>query len=384
MRQDNGYLQGQIRESILKICVLIIKDKLQNSGIEPTTKEEFIDDGQYLFILELLKDQGKIRQFASDVVDNCRDESFISLISKNLEISDDYSINKKELGKILSSIRTRYVLTFVDKELERLRRSVSLGDAKLSYDSLREEVIQKNKKNINEEEVSKILSEQGDDKKITLTIKTFLTLIKQYCDDTFIIKNTGIKDPKDPLRLRSYREIGGLIDRSSDSLEWLGNKAILKNKELTSNLIDFIYATCYQGDIRNLKTLSQKLGDENLSYILSSIPEQKSEDHYEITIKGIMDMIAKRASGKSSDNSKWIQLSEKFTKLIASENLSAPPALSLENNHAPASFSAAENKPDLKISPPTNSPSEIESAPASRSISIREILKIIGEKCLIQ
>jgi hypothetical protein len=142
-------------------------------------------------------------------------------------------------------------------------------------------------------------------------------LIREYANDI----NEIMKDPKNDdvksKKLARTDKIATLIAHNKESLKWLQENDIQTTPELILDVIKFMHAMSYKGDIRSFKILEDKLGKENLISTLDSIPlEKKSlEQSFDglITLNGIISIIKKRADATDRrDSADWKKL---YTKL---------------------------------------------------------------------
>ena len=333
---DTQYLNEQMPRAIATMYILIMAKKLEEKGIEPNICEDYkiqmLDDVVYLRIINEVNKANNNRQtFINEVTEICRDRCLFEAFSKD---------QKSELEEISSKIKFKDVKSFFDEEVKRLQDSARTKEDEKKFNEIRSEDRQKK---INEDKIKKLIN-LNQIMKIDLKEENFSMLIKGYFDNVnSVIGNSKEDKGKIKLLLTRSTDIGKIIDKNKDSLEWLGKKNLLEDKkELASDIIDFTYAMSYRGDLKNLQTLSEKLGDENFRFLLSSIPEDKSKvDYaYTITISGIMDKIKIRANGTSKESAEWSKLHEKFTTALQTlENLPNSPlsvhSLSLKKEFDP-------------------------------------------------
>jgi hypothetical protein len=166
-------------------------------------------------------------------------------------------------------------------------------------------------------------------------------LIREYTNDmNEIMKNPSNTNVKSRNQERTDK-IATLIANNQDSLTWLKEYDIAKNEELISDVIKFMHAMAYKGDIRSFKILEDKIGEKNLLNTLDSIPlNRKSlEESFgrEITLNGIISIIEKRGNNNTrTDSVDWGKLCSRFKDYIQikkefiSENDGGPAARSTQ------------------------------------------------------
>jgi hypothetical protein len=324
MKSDTQYLNEQMHMAIKKMHILTMAKKLEEKGIEPNIYEDhkiqMLDDAVYSRIInEVNKTHNNRQTFINEVTEICRDRCLFEAFSKD---------QKSELEEISSHIKFKHVKSFFDEEIKRLQDSARPKEDEKKFNEIRSEDGQKK---INEDKIKKLIS-LNPIMKIDLKEENFSMLIKGYFDNVNSVMGNSKEDKgKIKLFLTRSTDIGEIIDKNKDSLEWLGKKNLLEDsREHASDIIDFTYAMSYRGDLKNLQTLTEKLGDENFRFLLSLIPENKNEVDYSkvITISGIMDKIKKRTERAGEKSNEWRKLDEKFTTALQTlENLSNSPVL---------------------------------------------------------
>jgi hypothetical protein len=168
-----------------------------------------------------------------------------------------------------------------------------------------------------QKKVNALIGLDESDRRFLLDIDKFSMLIREYANDI----NEIMKDPKNTdvkfKKLERTDKIATLIAHNQESLKWLQENDIETTPELISDVIKFMHAMSYKGDIRSFKISEDKLGKQNLISTLDSIPLEKRslEQSFDglITLYGIISIIEKRADATDrSDSADWKKLYTKF------------------------------------------------------------------------
>ena len=303
-----------------KIHTNMLGDMLKETPIiNPTYLPAQMTDGQYLSLLRLALQNSEIKQRTIDVIKNFCDEG--------VNIDSAFETEQAKILKEISpKIRHKDIKEFFENELLRLSEAgVQPEQIEIKQDGLisREALAQKKKVNL-------LIGLDESDKDLPLNTDKFSWLIREYTNDmNEIMKNPKNVDVK-KTNLERTGKIATLIANNQESLERLQGDDIQTNPELISDIIKFMHAMSYKGDIGSFKILEDKLGEENLEYILSSIPlEKESQRSFDglITLKGIISIINKRAhDNKRSDSAEWKELYTKLNDFFEIKKQSDGPA----------------------------------------------------------
>lgn len=276
------------------------------SIIHPEYYPAQISDGQYLSLLQFALGNSGIKQQTVNVIKNFCEE--------NANIDNVFELQQaKKLKEISPKIRHQVIKTFFENELSRLSDAgVQPEQIKIKQDGLTSPEALAHQKKVNA-----LIGLDESDRRFPLDIDKFSMLIREYANDI----NKIMKDPKnDDVRskkLERTAKIATLIAHNQESLIWLQENDIETTPELISDVIKFMHAMSYKGDIRSFKISEDKLGEKNLISTLDSIPlEKKSLEQSfdgQITLNGIISIIKKRADATDrSDSADWKKLYTKF------------------------------------------------------------------------
>lgn len=234
---------------------------------------------------------------------------------------------KQNLMEILKGLTTDHVIKFVTSELKRLKNTpivdfqdIPPPDFFLTSDAQKKKVDQ--------------LIEQGrlSNGVIDLNQDNFFSLINEY--STSLIRATKTRkfdiseeqrSEIDEAKKRAFNQIGGLINKSKDSLGWLSIIILEKDSNQTTYLARFIHELCHLGDSKTLETVIEKLGD-NFRNLLNLIPYSNEEAQLEfsaLSIENTMMVINKRINHElkfpNNDAEKWINIKRIFDHAISLE-----------------------------------------------------------------
>ena len=186
------------------------------------------------------------------------------------------------------------------------------------------------------------------DKKAKIKLdKEFFTLIKEYVNDTNILREQLKTLPDEDIKEKRSRigKIANIIQNNNDSLKCLPDNDVEKNH---TNLITYIHALCYNGHINNLETLISyhvsDIGFLTLAQVTplnkESVKESVGDNNFEglITLEGMQKMIDKRAQDTSSkDSSQWKEMAKFFDFVIKNKDgLVRVSLVDEEDNNVPA------------------------------------------------
>ena len=307
-----------------------------------------IDDKIYASVL---------RKIIGDVDLTSQMQDFIELTNRSTDklIAIFGHTNKHNLREISKDITREQIKKFAILELKRLKdvEAIDLAEA--------EEPISDAIKRDKERQANELLK-NGRDGPIELNQDNFSFLIYKYCKIIDIAMKTRLMDLAEKgknklikMRSEAYSDIGGLIDRNKETLEWLGKIELLSNLPLVVDIRKFIYELCHQGDIKTSQILVEKLGNNFNNFIkIISNPELEKygKDHNEITIKKMLTIIEKRIKiltdnpqikNSQRDIDKWTDLFQKISDahktaslVHSSDDLSFGPKTSLVSKSSSA------------------------------------------------
>jgi len=306
-QEQNVRLLGSLAQ---KVHTNMLGDILKENNdevsiINPNYPPAQMPDGQYLSLLQFALENSEIKQRTINVIKNFCDEK--------VNIDSVFETKQaQKLKEISPTIKHRYIKIFFQNELSRLEGSVDPEQIEIKQDGLisPETLAQKKK-------VNALIGLDESDRKLSLDKDKFSMLIREYTNDiNEIMKNPQNDDVKSK-KLERTDKIATLIAHNQESLKWLQENDIQTTPELISDIIKFMHAMSYKGDIGSFKILEDKLGEENLISSFDSIPlEKKSlEQSFDglITLNGIISIIKKRADATDrSDSADWKKL---YTKL---------------------------------------------------------------------
>ncbi len=275
------------------------------SIINPDYLPAQMSDGEYFSLLQHAWGDRKTRQTTIDVIKN--------LLDANANIDSVFESEQAKKLKKIPPIKHKYIRAFFEDELSRLSNAaVQPEQIEIKQDGLiSPEALEQQKK------VNALIGVDESDHRFALDKDKFSMLIREYANDI----NEIMKDPKNDdvksKKLARTDKIATLIAHNKESLKWLQENDIQTTPELILDVIKFMHAMSYKGDIRSFKILEDKLGKENLISTLDSIPlEKKSlEQSFDglITLNGIISIIKKRADATDRrDSADWKKL---YTKL---------------------------------------------------------------------
>jgi hypothetical protein len=312
------------------------------SIIHPQYYPAQIPDGQYLSLLQFALGNSGIKKQTIEVIKKFCDEK--ANINNVFE-----SEQAKELKEISPKIKHQVIRTFFENELSRLSKAgVQPEQIEIKQDGLTSpEALALQKK------VNALIGLDESDRRFPLDKDKFSMLIREYTNDiNEIMKNPKNHDVKSR-NLERTAKIATLIAHNQESLIWLQENDIETTPELISDVIKFMHAMSYKGDIRSFKISEDKLGEKNLTSTLHSIPlEKKSLEQSfdgQITLNGIISIIKKRADATDrTDSADWKKLYKKFNdfferkkQLISEIKEDGPAARSTQVRGATSPFEEA-------------------------------------------
>ena len=268
-----------------------------------------------------------LRKIIGDADLTSQMQDFIELTNRS---SDKFTsvfgrTNKYNLREISKEITREQIKKIAISELKRLKdvEAIDMATAEepVSFTKTRHEERQANE-----------LLKNGRDGPIELNQDNFSFLIYQYCkiiDMAITTRSMDLpeKEKNEIIKMRSeaYSDIGGLINRNKESLEWLGKIDLLRNLRLVVDIRKFIYELCHQGDIKTSQILVEKLGNNfnNFITIISGLEiEKHGQDKDGVTIKKMLFTIKKRIKiltdnpqikNSQRDIDKWTDLFQKIS-----------------------------------------------------------------------
>lgn len=309
------------------------------SIIHPEYYPAQISDGQYLSLLQFASGNRQIKKQTIDVIKKfCEAKANIDSVFE--------SEQAKKLKIISPTIKHREIKNFFEMELSRLESSVAPEQIEIKEDrSMSREALAQRRK------VDLLIALDEKGQRFPLVEDKFSMLIREYTIDmNEIMENSSDTNVKSRNQERTGK-IATLIAHNQESLIWLQENDIETTPELISDVIKFMHAMSYKGDISSFKISEDKLGKNNLTSTLDSIPlEKKSLEQSfdgQITLNGIISIIKKRADATDrSDSADWKKLHTKFNDFF-------------------------ERKKQLI--------SEIEDGPAARSLQVRRVTSAVEE-----
>lgn len=174
-------------------------------------------------------------------------------------------------------------------------------------------------------------------------------LIREYVNDTNILRTETLPDEHKEEKAIRIVQIANLIQKNKDSVEFFQNQDVVNNPELKADVIKYLHALCYNGHIKNLKTLmTEYLSERDLLSVTLAIPLRKKSviGNFDglITLEGITSMINKRAeNSKRADSSEWREMGNILDKAVAIKvekiRLSSPSLDDKDDHTAPAARS---------------------------------------------
>lgn len=305
-QEQREYIFGNL---VQKIHTNLLGNKLEEDPIHhPEYYPAKISDGQYLSLLKLASNNPEIKERAIIVIKN--------LCNAGVNIDSAFEAEQARKLKIISpKIEPKEIQAFFETELARLS-GARVKPEEIEIESISEKALAQQKR-----EVDLLIRLDESNRRFSLDKDKFSMLIREYSNDINEIMKNKSNDDLKSRNLERTKKIATLIDNNKDSLEWLQETPINTKSELLTDVIRFMHAMAYKGDIKSFKILKDKIGEENLLHTLNSIPLGKEELEQsfdgQITLKGIISIIDRRAGyHERRDSADWKDLGSRFKDFL--------------------------------------------------------------------